>query len=57
MVGSDPAGEGGRCVHMPTFPDADPGIPKGGGVAPVHGRKFRIGIAAPAAVVQPQGGQ
>ena len=25
--------------------------------APVHGRKFRIGVAAPAAVVQPQGGQ
>ena len=27
------------------------------GVAPVHGLKFQIGIAAPAAVVQPQGGQ
>ena len=43
-------------VHMPTLPDADRGIPKGG-VAPVHGRKLRIGVAAPAAVVQPQGGQ
>ena len=28
-----------------------------GELAPVHGRKFRIGVAAPAAVVQPQGGQ
>ena len=43
-------------VHMPTLPDADRGIPKGG-VAPVHGLKFQIGIAAPATVVQPQGGQ
>ena len=35
------------------------GVSEGGrsGVAPVHGRKFQIGIAAPAAVVQPQGGQ
>ena len=43
-------------VHMPTFPNADRGIPKGG-VAPIHSRKLRIGIAAPAAVVQPQGGR
>ena len=28
-----------------------------GGVAPIHSRKLRIGIAAPAAVVQPQGGR
>ena len=56
MDGSDPPGEGGMGVPMSTFPDADLGIPKGG-VAPVHGRKFRIGVAAPAAVVQPQGGQ
>ncbi len=51
MAGSDPPAEGGMGVHMPTLPDADRGIPKGG-VAPVHGRKLRIGIAAPAAVVQ-----
>ena len=38
-------------LHMPTLRGADRGIPKGG-VAPVHGRKLRIGIAAPAAVVQ-----
>ena len=36
-------------VHMRTLPDADQGIQKGG-VAPIHGRKVRIGIAAPAAV-------
>ena len=30
LAGSDPAGEGGRCVHMSTLPDAVPGIPKGG---------------------------
>ena len=30
-IGSDPAGEGGMRVHMPTFPNADRGIPKGGG--------------------------
>ena len=28
-----PRREGGMCVHMPTLPDADRGIPKGG-VAP-----------------------
>ena len=43
-------------VHMPIFPDADRGMPRGGG-APVHGRKLRIGIAGPPAVVQPQGSQ
>ena len=43
-------------VHMHTLPDADRGIPEGG-VAPVHGLKFQIGIAAPATVVQPQSGQ
>ncbi len=36
-------------VPMPALPDADQGIPKGG-VTPFHGRKLRIGIAAPAAV-------
>ena len=57
-IGSDPAwGQG--CVN--THPALRPhqGVSEGGrsGVAPVHGRKFQIGIAAPAAVVQPQGGQ
>ena len=56
MVGSDPPAEGGMGVHMPTLRDADRGIPNRG-VAPVTGRKLRIGIAAPAAVVQPQGSQ
>ena len=41
-------------VHMPTLPDADRGIPKGG-VAPFFGRKLRSGVAAPAAVPQLQG--
>ena len=27
-------------VHMPTLPDADQGIPKGG-VAPIYGRKLQ----------------
>ena len=36
-------------VHMPPLHDADRGIPNRG-VAPIHGRKVRIGIAAPAAV-------
>ena len=36
-------------VHMPTLPDADQGIPKGG-VAPIYGRKLRSVAAAPAAV-------
>ena len=43
--------EGGMGVHMPTLPDADRGIPKGG-VAPFFGRKLRSGVAAPAAVPQ-----
>ena len=43
-------------VHMPALPDADRGMPRRG-VAPIHGRKLRIGIAAPVAVVQPQGGR
>ena len=43
-------------VHMPTLPDADRGIPKGG-VAPVHGRMLRSGSGAPAAVVQLQDSQ
>ena len=51
-----PAGEGGMSVHTTTLPDADLGIPKGW-VAPVHGLKPGIRIAALAAVVQPQGGQ
>ena len=34
-------------VHMPTLPDADLGIQKGGGVAPIHGRMPRSGAAAP----------
>ena len=32
--GSDPPAEGGMGVHMPTLPDADRGIPKGGGSLP-----------------------
>ena len=44
------------CVHMPPLRDADRRMSRGG-VAPFHGRKLRIGIAAPAAVVQPQGSQ
>ena len=43
-------------VHMPTFPNADRGIPKGG-VAPVHGRMPRSGSGAPEAVVQLQDSQ
>ena len=43
------------CVHMSTLPAADRGIQKGG--SPVTGRKLRIGIVTPAAVVQPQGRQ
>ena len=43
-------------VHMRTLPDADLGIPKGGG-APVHGRKLRSGVVAPAAVPQLQDSQ
>ena len=39
-------------VHMPTSPM--PYQASRRGVAPVHGRKLPIGIAAPAAVVQPQ---
>ena len=31
--------------------------PSAWGVAPIHGRKLQIGIAAPAAVVQPQDSQ
>ena len=38
-------------VHMPTFPNADRGIPKGG-VAPIYGRKLQSGVAAPTAVPQ-----
>ena len=38
-------------VHMRTLPDADLGIPKGGG-APIYGRKLQSGVAAPAAVPQ-----
>ncbi len=51
MAGSDPPWESGMGVHMPTLPDADRGIPKGG-VAPIYGRKLRSGIAAPPAVPQ-----
>ena len=49
--GERPPAEGGMGVHMPTLPDADRGIPKGG-VAPFFGRKLRSGVAAPAAVPQ-----
>ena len=49
--GERPPAEGGMGVHMPTLPDADQGIPKGG-VAPFFGRKLRSGVAAPAAVPQ-----
>ncbi len=49
--GATPRPEGGMGVHMPTLPDADRGIPKGG-VAPFFGRKLRSGVAAPAAVPQ-----
>ena len=51
MDGSDPPWEGGMGVHMPTLPDADRGIPKGG-VAPINGRELRSGVAVPAAVPQ-----
>ena len=43
-------------VHMPTLPDADRGIPKGG-VAPFYGRMPRSGGGAPAAVPQRQDSQ
>ncbi len=43
-------------VHMPTLPDADRGIPKGG-VAPVNGRVPRSGNTVPAAVPQLQDSQ
>ena len=43
-------------VHMPTLPDADLGIPKGG-VAPIYGRKLWSSVAAPAAVPQLQDSQ
>ncbi len=49
-------GEGGVGEQIPTLSDADRGIPKGG-VAPVHGRKLQVGIAAPATVMQSQGMQ
>ena len=49
--GERPPAEGGMGVHMPTLPDADRGIPKGG-VAPFFGRKLRSGVAAPPAVPQ-----
>ena len=51
-----PGGEGGMGVHMPNYPDAAPGIPKGR-VAPIHGLDGRIGIGAPLAVAQPQARQ
>ena len=43
-------------VHMPTLPDADLGIPKGG-VAPIYGRKLWSSVAVPAAVPQLQDSQ
>ena len=43
-------------VHMPSLPDADRGIPKGG-VAPFSGRMPRSGGGAPAAVPQLQDSQ
>ena len=43
-------------MHMPILPDADRGMPRVG-VAPYHGRIFRSGVAAPAAVAQLQCGQ
>ena len=53
------------AVWQPGITEQSRGTPDGSGHspsrqvrdAPVHGRKFRIGVAAPAAVVQPQGGQ
>ncbi len=53
MAGSDPPTEGGMGVHMPTLPDADRGMPRGG-VAPFYGRVPRSGGGAPAAVPQLQ---
>ena len=43
-------------MHIAILPDADRGMPRWG-VAPSHGLDGRIGIAAPAAVVQPQARQ
>ena len=43
-------------VHMPTLPDADLGIRRGG-VAPIYGRKLWSSVAAPAAVPQLQDSQ
>ena len=43
-------------VHMPTLPDADLGIRRGG-VAPVYGRVLWSGRGAPAAVPQLQDSQ
>ena len=54
--GSDPPAEGGMGVHMPTLPDADRGIPKGG-VAPFYGRVPRSGSGVSAAVPQLQDSQ
>ena len=56
---------GRPAVWQPGITEQGRGTPDGSGHspsrqvrdAPVHGRKFRIGVAAPAAVVQPQRGQ
>ena len=42
-------------MHIPTLPDATPGIENGGRSG--HGLRFRRGAAAPEAVVQPKTGQ
>ena len=56
-TGATPPAKGGMGVHTPTLRDADRGIPKRGGVAPVNGRLPRSGNTVPAAVPQLQENQ